>query len=151
MTYYILIQIGYEMTDLYIYLPVILFVCLTCVASKGIQIIIEDVQSNASMFHNESGHRVRKWRHSYGLIHDFVEEVDKFFGPVLLVYFARMFVIFVITVFQLTLIGLEISNDRVVVTERMVYFTKVIIYIPMVAFRSHAMKQQVSFLSIRSQ
>ena len=149
MSYNTFISFGFEMTDLYIYLSVILFVCLTCVASKGIQTIIDDVQSQTSIFHNESGNRVRKWRQSYGMIHDFIEEVDQFFGPVLLIFFARMFVIFVITVFQLTLVELKESNDKVTVTDRIVYFTKVIIYIPMVAFRSHKMKQQVNYLSNR--
>lgn len=143
MAFNIFTAIGAQLTDLYIYLSVILFTCLTCVASDGIQIIIDDVPSQSLMFHSESSHRVRKWRRSYGLIYDFVEEVDRFFGPILLVFFARKFIVFVITVFQLILLELNMTDDRIFIAERIVYFTKVTVYIPTVAFRSHKMKQQV--------
>ena len=140
--YFITIECGFEMTDLYIYLPAILFVCLTCVASTSIQVIIEDVQTQIPKLDNRSGHRVRKWRQTYGVIHDFIEEIDLFFGPTLLVFFARMFIFFIISVFKLTL---EIINSNFGSSvQRIIYFAKVILYISMLAFRSHKMKQQVN-------
>jgi len=143
--YYVLIESGVEVTDLYIYLSAILFVSLTCVASVSIQVIIEDVRTQILKLENKFGSRVRKWRHTYGEIHNFIGEIDNFFGPILLLFFARMFIYFIISVFKLTL---EIINSNAnLVVQRVVYFTKVILYISMLAHCSHKMRQQVNQLS----
>ena len=151
MTSYVFIESGVELTDLYIYLSVILFVCLTSVASTGIQIIIEDVRFQAPKLHNEFGHRVRKWKHDYGLIHDFIEEIDAFFGPTLLLFSGRMFAFFVFKFFELSFVKTKSDTDSELTSsidvfntiEKVIYLSKIILYISMLSFRSQKLKHQV--------
>ena len=143
--YNIFIETGNEITDLYIYLTAILFVCLTCIGSISIQIIIKEVRTQIPKLENKSGNRVRKWRQIYGVVHEFIEEIDTFFGPILLIFFARMFIFFIISVFKLTYIEIMDLNISLIL-QRMIYFAKVILYISMLAYRSHKMKQQVNWL-----
>merc|ERR1712071_62019 len=140
----ILITTGVEISDLYIYLSVILFVYLTYVASKSLQVIIEDVRSHLPKLHSERDCRLRKWHQSYALIHDYVEEVDAFFGPILLVFF-------VIKIFRLTLEEIGHSDARtidiVTVIWRVIYFAKVFLYLSLLAFRTQNMKHQAKVLT----
>ena len=140
--YRIFVATGIEITSLYIYLSMILFMSLTSLASISIHTIIEDVQSRIPKLHKEIGQRVRKWKYNYGLIHDFIEEVDKFFGPILFVFFARMFILFVIVLFKLNFYISNMSSSSII--EALLNSVKILLCLSLITFRSQKMKQQVN-------
>ena len=74
-------------------LSVMLFGCLVSMASMSIQAVIEDVQTYRPA-HDIAGHRVLRWKKSYDLILSYVEEVNEFFGPALLIFMGRVFLEF---------------------------------------------------------
>lgn len=74
----------------------IIFVCLTWVASITIQGIIDEVEIQLTLIKDMSIQRIRKWRRIYFTTFDFIEEIDVFFGPVLLLIFMNSFALIVL-------------------------------------------------------
>ena len=83
--------------DWYECTSVVLFVCLTWMASNGIQHIIEDVRDNASELFQVAKLETRRWKRSYCLISNFIEEIDGFFELALFFLVIKQF--FEFTVF----------------------------------------------------
>ena len=140
------IAAGYEMAEFYIYLPVILFVCLTYLASISIQATIEDVQFQFTKSPTESGYQAKQWKQTYGLIHDFIEGIDEFFGLILLLFFTRMFIFFVVVAFR------SIFDARTwslgIIIYLAVSVSKFVIYMSLLTFQAHNMKKQVRSLAV---
>jgi len=74
---------------------VVLYVWLTLLASDSIQVIIKDVQSFIPGSHRETMSRVMQWKKSYSYHHRLIQEMDRCFGPALLVYMSYMFFFFI--------------------------------------------------------
>ena len=89
------------LNELYECLLAILFTFLTWLASLSIQVVTEQVESYSSPFDYEAGRLVIiKWRQSYTAILNFVQDVEEFFGPALLVLTAKQMVLFVVYMFS---------------------------------------------------
>ena len=69
----------------------ILFICLIWLASKSIQVIVNDVETRFSKIQDVSVHRVIEWKRNYFLTLDWIEEINGFFGPVLVICLAHIF------------------------------------------------------------
>ena len=138
----IFIATGVELADLYIYLSVTLFMSLTSLGSMSIQTITAEVQSPIPKIQNEINYRIKKWKHRFGLIHDFIEEIDKFFGPILFIFFARMFIILVVVLFKLNFYISIMTSSSII--DASLHLVKILLYVSLVAFRSQKMEQQVS-------
>ena len=69
----------------------LLFVCLIWLASKSIQIIVNDVETRFSTIQDDAVHQVIEWKRNYFVTLDWIEEIDGFFGPVLVISFANIF------------------------------------------------------------
>ena len=91
----LLVWVGINTSEFYYFMPMILFVCLIWVASNSTRVLVENVQ-NLALTHDMAGHRVMKWKKSYHLIVDYVEEIDRFFSPLLVIFFCNTFVEFVL-------------------------------------------------------
>ena len=82
--------IGVLMVGLYYSLPKILFGCLIWVASMSIEFIIEDVKIYLPTL-DLAGHRVVKWKKSYHVILNYIEEINQFYGVPLVIMVSNMF------------------------------------------------------------
>ena len=74
----------------------LLFVCLIWLASKSIQVIVNDVETRFSTIKDQlssqvSVQQVIKWKRDYFITLDWIEEIDGFFGPVLVISFTNIF------------------------------------------------------------
>ena len=132
---------GIELTNLHIYLPVTLFLCLTYLVSLSIQEMVKDVQSQILKRPGRIGFLARKWKQSYGSIYDLIEEIDQFFGPILLLLFMQKFVFFVALAFR-SIFDIEDWSMSLVI-HLAVQFSKIIVYMTLLTSSSHRMKQQV--------
>ena len=77
--------------EVYKDLIIILFICLIWFASKSIQVIVNDVETRFSKIQDVSVHRVIEWKRNYFLTLDWIEEINGFFGPLLVICFAHIF------------------------------------------------------------
>ena len=133
----IAIVIGMELSNMYSYVLVIQFVWMTWLASSSIATIGLDVQSRLPKLYDG----VRKWRQSYSLIHDVIDEIDSFFGPALLLFFTRMFILFVIVVFE-TILYFD-DTTLILLLPRVGFLVEVVLYNSILTFRVQQIKQQV--------
>lgn len=145
LAYQVLLMVGIGITDVYIYASVVLFLCLICLVSMSIGVVVEDVRCRLSPCCD----RVGWWSQSYDRIDDVVRAVDAFFGPTLLVFLARMFIFFVINVFRMTLEFGSVYGSHTL-PMRVIYFAKVLSLVVVLAFRAQAMKQQVTHMPYRA-
>ena len=77
------------------YCCLVLFLGLTWLVSMSIQMIAEQVKNAVAMTDDATDHQLRKWKKSYFLTLDLIEEMDGFFGPILLAIIAQMFLLII--------------------------------------------------------
>ena len=88
-------------------LLVVLFLCLTYLATITNETIIQDVSTRSFQWRNVSLYRIRQWKKNYFAVQEYVKEIDRFYGPILIITFAKISVhtivacyIFIAAVFQ---------------------------------------------------
>ena len=86
---------------------VVLFVCLTYLAVINIEAITKDVSTRSFQRWNVSLYWIRQWKKNYFAVQEYVKEIDRFYGPILIITFAKISVhtivacyIFIAAVFQ---------------------------------------------------
>ena len=86
---------------------VVLFVCLTYLAAINIEAITKDVSTRSFQRRNVSLYWIRQWKKNYFAVQEYVKEVDRFYGPILIITFAKISVhtivacyMFIAAVFQ---------------------------------------------------
>ena len=77
-----------------------LFVGLTWLVSMSIQIIAEQVKTALVMTDHATKHQLRKWKKSYFLTLNLIEEIDGFFGPILLVTIGQTFLLIITKIYS---------------------------------------------------
>ena len=71
-------------------LLVVLFLCLTYLATITNETIIQDVSTRSFQWRNVSLYWIRQWKKNYFAVQEYVKEIDRFFGPTLIITFAKI-------------------------------------------------------------
>ena len=117
--------LGKSLLELYECVVIATFFCLTWLASKSIQLIIDDVESYSPVFRQASGHRVVEWSRGYCLIMNFVCEISCFFELMLFVFVLKVFVFFFIFLTSVEgVIDSEASHNSDLYIFQVVYIIK---------------------------
>ena len=67
------------------------FFCLTVLASKSFQLIVDDVRSYSAAGRQATSHRVLRWKQSYASVLSFLGGVNRFYETSLVVYVVKQF------------------------------------------------------------
>ena len=128
------------------YCCLMIFVGLTWLVSKSIQMITEQVENAVVMTDDATNHQLRKWKKSYFLTLNLIEEMDQFFGPIFLVTLKRMFLIIITHVY---LCWCEIEelriNGPVGLIRHLFKITMTLIWMSLLTFGTQRMKKKVTF------
>ena len=84
----LVVQIAYELEDFFAFHMIMaFFFSLTWLAFMSIQMIIDEVKNSPQENHKTAEQKlVIKWNRNYCLISNFTDEIDNFFGSVLLFF-----------------------------------------------------------------
>lgn len=96
--------------DLYEVISLMLYVCLTYLASSCIQQIIDDVQNDNPLLPQPNGSRLRKWKRNYCSIINFVQEIGNFFELALFFLITKQF--FKFTIFLMDAVLNRLINEN---------------------------------------
>ena len=135
---------GNLVVDFYEDLTIALFFCLTWVASKSIQIIIEDVQSHSPSV-QPSGHRVMWWKRSYCLIINFVQAVGHFFEVALFLFVLKQFLLFFLFFVHSVFFTLFLGNSHLI-SFYVAHLLKNILLMSIIVFGSQNLKKKADLL-----
>ena len=91
--YFLLATPGRLATYYFNCIVVVLFVVLTWFASLNIQLIADDVRNFRPKLGHATELRLNRWNKNYALISNVVEEIDRFFGPYLVVFTSKTFIV----------------------------------------------------------
>jgi len=78
-------------------LLMVLFLCLTYLATITNETIIQDVSTRSFQWRNVSLYWIRQWKKNYFAVQEYVKEIDRFFGPTLIITFAKISVDIIVT------------------------------------------------------
>ena len=81
-------------------------------ASKSIQVIVNDVETCFSKIQDVSVQQIIQWKRNYFITLDLIEEIDGFFGPVLVICFANIFLTTSVLSFRCLNMILSGSNEN---------------------------------------
>ena len=88
----LVIQIAYELEDVFSFHMIVAFFTLTWLVFIGIQMIIDEVKNSPQENLKTAEQKLAiKWNRNYCLIFNFTEEIDNVFGSVLLLFMGRQF------------------------------------------------------------
>ena len=93
-----LISIFYE--EIFQDLLVLLFVCLTYLAAINIEAITKDVSIRSFQRRNVSPYWLRQWKKNYFAVHEYVKEINRFFGPTLILIFCKISVYTIVACYK---------------------------------------------------
>ena len=85
-------------SDIYKLFSLILFVCLTSLASMSVHCLTEEVKIWYSSIHGVSSYRINRWQKIYFTILDLIMEIDRFFGPMAVIIITYVFIQTIINV-----------------------------------------------------
>ena len=103
----ILISTIYD--DTFQDLLVVLFVCLTYLAAINIEAITKDVSIRSFQRLNVSLYWIRQWKKNYFAVMEYVKEVDRFYGPILILIFCKISVHTIVTFYKV--VALKSQNE----------------------------------------
>ena len=132
--------------DLYEGLAIALFFGLTWLASECIQLVTDDVETYSPALYVTYEQRLKKWKRSYCLISNFVEEIERFFETLLFQLIVRQFCLsffFVSRIVIITVIRPDGFDQQLAVL-----LAKNAVLTSAVIFGSQMMKQKVRRLII---
>ena len=78
--------------EMYKILSLILFGCLTSLASMSLHFLTEEIGIWYSNIHGVSKYRVNRWQKIYFTILDFIMEIDGFFGPMQVIIISHILI-----------------------------------------------------------
>ena len=76
----------------------ILFGCLTSLATINVHFFTEEFRICYSIIHCVSIYRVNRWQKKYFTILDFTMEIDGFFGPMAVIFIAHIFIKLIVNI-----------------------------------------------------
>ena len=101
---------GKVIMDIYKDFTMMLFLSLTWVATMGIEGIIQEIQFHISVSENVSIDRIMGWKGKYFTILDFIQEINRFFGPVIIINLANLFL--TTSIFSFRLLNMIFSGSN---------------------------------------
>ena len=101
--------------EMYKNLSLILFGCLTSLASTSLHFLTEEVGIWYSNIHGVSSYRVNRWQKIYFTIVDFIMEIDGFFGPMVVIAISHIFIRTIIDISMLAEILLGLNEGSPIV------------------------------------
>lgn len=135
------LEIGFSITDLYPLSGVVLFACLTWTASMMLQRLIDQLPTDEIPQQMELNQQLVKWKRNLGLINDYIEKINHFFGFILLAFLAKnLFNFITYSYFMMKVIQ---SNDQITLRRLSIMFTKTVLYVSLPVMASHRIKQKV--------
>ena len=88
----LVIQIAYELEDVFSFHMIVAFFTLTWLVFIGIQMIIDEVKNSPQENLKTAEQKLAiKWNRNYCLISNFTDEIDNFFKSFLLFFIGRQF------------------------------------------------------------
>ena len=129
--------------NFYINSFVVLFVSLTCLVSMSIQSNIEDVQC-CSKIPYEISTQITKWKQSYASIYRLINEMDNFFGPILINYFLGVFYYFIFLPIEILEPEAFQSDAQLVNAGKVLRILQEFFSLSLVVFSTEKMKEKVS-------
>ena len=125
------------------------FICLTWMTSMTLEALAKEIKLSSEIPSTESPHaeatmktRLIKWRRQYGLICEFVDQINRCFGFILLIFVAEQFVICITYSFSILL---DLQKD--IVTPLTLYYFQFLVfylsYITLTTTICHSIQKQV--------
>ena len=125
------------------------FICLTWMTSMTLEALAKEIKHNSAILSTDSAHaeatmksQLVKWRRHYGLICEFVDQINRCFGFILLVFVAEQFIICITYSFSILL---DLQKD-VVTPTTLYYFQFLVFYLSYITFTTticHSIRKQV--------
>ena len=104
-------QIADELSDYFAFQIVMANFSLTWLVSMSIQAIIDEVKNNVQENHPSADQQLAiKWNRNYCLIFNFTDEINNFFGSVLLLFIGRQFFLCFDNPFQIMMSAFQTKN-----------------------------------------
>ena len=129
--------VGGSLADLFECVTIVLFSCLTQLASMSIQTITDDVKSPFQPS------KLMVWKRSYCATANFIRQIDDFFGGFLVILFTKQHIGFFIYLFSLIF---DCANDEFeTLSSKIGYLLKVGSMTSVVTFETVTMARKVSF------
>ena len=75
----------------------VLFVCLTYLAVINIEAITKDVSTRSFQRRNVSLYWIKQWKKNYFAVQEYVNEIDRFYGPAIVLIFGKISVNTIVT------------------------------------------------------
>ena len=117
------------------------FVTLTQLVSRGVQLITEDVRNSSSIFNLTPYDRVMNWQRSYKALFLIVQELNEFFGPILLIFIGTHFVSLGVMLFWA---ALSWFKDGLADPLTTIYTTKITVLLTATMFATRNLNTKVS-------
>lgn len=125
------------------------FICLTWMASMTLEALAKEIKLKSEIPFMDSSHaettiknQLIKWRRDYGLICEFVDQINRCFGFILLVFVTDQFIICITYSFSILL---DLEKD--IVTPTTLYYFQILIfylsYITLTTTICHGIQKQV--------
>ena len=107
--------------------------------------LIDQLPANQVTANNDFGQQLRKWDHNFGLINDYIEEINRFFGLILLLALAKL----VLNVdFRIFFIIQRRYEETVVLflVDNLLGTPLNVIYLTLILLVSHRIQQKVTIV-----
>ena len=137
--------IGISLGLFYQVMAVLFFVCLTWLASMMLDSLIDQLPADQVTANNDFGQQLRKWDHNFGLINDYIEEINGFFGPILLLALAKMVLNVDFRIFFLIQRRHE-ETDFLSLFDSLLGTPMNVIYLTLILLVSHRIQQKVTIV-----
>ena len=138
---------GIMIHNTFSYCSLMIFVGLTWLVSMSIQMITEQVGNAVATTDDANHHQLRKWKKSYFLTLNLIEEMDEFFGPMLLVTIARYFILIITHVYTALYQSSEYRLcGYIVLIRHLEMIITTLIWMFLLTFGTQRMKEKVTFL-----
>ena len=123
--------------------------CLTLTASMMFQRLIDQLPTDEIPLHVELNQQLITWKRNLGLINDYIDKINHFFGVILLAFVTEQLFNFITYIYFLAK-ALQ-NKDFSMQLLLSINLVKTIMYVALLALVSHRIKQKVtSFQSCAS-
>jgi len=136
------LDIGFWFSQIYPTVAVIFYMCLTWSASMMLQHLIDQLPNSEIPLRLELNQQLLKWKRNFGIIGDYIAKINNFFGVTLLAFLTRQLFNFIFYIYWL-MDELQEPIDSYTRNLLIIYITRIVIYVALLALISHRIKQKV--------
>jgi len=113
-------------------------------ASMNIQIITQAVKTCSPLLQESTRYRIMGWKRAYHRILNLIQELDEILGPTLLTMVTKQLIIFVLSRYEITLVG---QAGKILIL-RVFYCVSNLIFFMILVIGSQQIKTKVSCLEM---